>query len=190
MPQNTSVATEPPTTVFLCANCARPGQSSTARFGRPSLPIFPWKSPVQEVVVPCSGRLQPEHLLKAFEAGADLVAVVACQEGNCHYLEGSCRARQRCKYVGDLLEQIGLGRARLMLFHLPGSAGQDMAVGVPQGSKAAPVSDAALTAQINVIAGQVAQALATLPPTPLRERAAALEDIDLSDVEATEENED
>jgi len=25
---------------------------------------------VQEVVVPCAGRLQPEHLLKTFEGGA------------------------------------------------------------------------------------------------------------------------
>lgn len=32
---------------------------------------------MREVVVPCTGRLQPEHLLKPFEAGADLVAVNA-----------------------------------------------------------------------------------------------------------------
>jgi hypothetical protein len=32
--------------------------------------------------------------------------------------------------VGGLIEEAGLSKDRLMLFHLPGSAGEDMALGV------------------------------------------------------------
>ena len=56
------------------------------------LPQFSWPFPVREVLVPCTGRLQPEHLLKAFESGSDLVCAIACAEDNCHYAEGSTAA--------------------------------------------------------------------------------------------------
>ena len=185
-----AAAAEPPLTVFICSNCARGGLTSTARFGQPRTPAIPWKVAAKEIVVACAGRLQPEHLLKAFEAGADAVAVVGCDEGNCHFLEGSCRATRRCEYVGDLLDQIGLGRGRLMLFHLPGSAREDMAVGEPAIKGFPAISEAELAARMYVIALQAAERMAHLPPTPLRERAAALEQIEISEAEETEENED
>ncbi len=183
-------ATEPQMTVFVCANCACAGLAPSARLGQPSVPAFPWKGAVKEIVVPCMGRLQPEHLLKAFEAGADAVGVVACAEGNCHYVEGSCRAGRRCDYVGDLLEEIGLGRGRLMLFHLPGSAREDMAIGAPGAPGGAGTSEAALAAQVVAIAGAAAERLAKLAPSPLRDGAAGGADSEVSEPEETEENED
>lgn len=65
--------------------------------------------------VPCSGKLQPEHLLKAFEAGADLVLVLTCRDGDCRYLEGRRRVERRVEYVRGLLDEIGLGGERLLL---------------------------------------------------------------------------
>jgi F420-non-reducing hydrogenase iron-sulfur subunit len=83
-------------TAFVCSNCARPGLAPTsAGRPRPSVPNFQWPFPVREVLVSCTGRLQPEHVLKAFESGANLVCAVACQEDNCHYLEGSTRCARR-----------------------------------------------------------------------------------------------
>ena len=71
-----------PVTVFVCANCARPGQAPTsAGRPRPAIPDFGWPWPVQEILVACTGRLQPEHVLKAFESGSDVVAMVACRGG-------------------------------------------------------------------------------------------------------------
>ncbi len=66
---------------FICANCARPGQTpdSAGRL-RPTIPEFGWPFHVRQVLVPCSGRLQPEHVLKAFESGADLVVTVSCEK--------------------------------------------------------------------------------------------------------------
>ena len=117
-------------TAFVCANCARPGQApDSAGWSRPIVPRFHWPFPVHEVLVPCAGRLQPEHVLKAFESGADVVCAVACREDNCHYLEGSGRCARRVEYLRGILDEVGLGGERLLLFHLPGTAAEDMALG-------------------------------------------------------------
>jgi coenzyme F420-reducing hydrogenase delta subunit len=117
-------------TVFVCANSARAGlPPACGACERPApLPVA-WPFQAHEVVVPCTGKLQPEHLLKAFEAGTDLVCILACEADNCHYLEGSRRAQRRVEYVRGLLDELGLGGERLLLFHLPGSAKEDMALG-------------------------------------------------------------
>src|SRR5512140_3188435 len=83
----TGAVKEPRAVAFVCANCGRRGLEAAQRFGKTAVPAFGWKDEVQEVEVPCSGRLQPEHLLRPFEAGVDAVVVVACEEANCHYLE-------------------------------------------------------------------------------------------------------
>jgi coenzyme F420-reducing hydrogenase delta subunit len=124
----------PTITAFVCANCARGGckPSSTNR-PAPSIPDFHWTVPVHQLLVPCTGRLQPEHLLKAFEAGADAVCVIGCQGDNCHTLEGSRRCVRRIDYVRGLLEQIGIDPDKLWLFRLPGSAREDRVLGVESG---------------------------------------------------------
>jgi coenzyme F420-reducing hydrogenase delta subunit len=153
--------------VFVCENSARPGRTPTSgkRF-RPETPNFGWPFPVQEVVVPCAGRLQPEHFLKAFEGGAHAIAVVSCEEGNCHHHEGNKRCRRRIEAVSSMLEEVGLGKGRLMLFHLPGSAVQDMDLGA---RASAPASvDATLAQKVAAVRDEFVARVATLAPTPLR----------------------
>lgn len=156
----------PYVTVFVCANCARPGTiPESVNRSRPSVPSFGWPFPAQEILLSCGGRLQPEHVLKAFESGARLVCVVACDEGNCHHLEGSKRCARRVDYVRDLLDEVGLGRERLMLCHLPGTAAEDMALAA---GRPGPAYDPeAARARVAAIRAEVAQALDTLTPTPL-----------------------
>jgi len=155
---------------FICENCARPGlvPSSGIR-RRPTTPDFAWPFPVGEVVVPCAGRLQPEHFLKAFEDGADAIGVICCEEGNCHHLEGNRRCSRRLDYVSGLLEQVGLGANRLMIFHLPGSAVEDMALGLAAGasSTATPVLDATVKGKIAEVREQFVARLATISRNPL-----------------------
>lgn len=157
-------------TVFICANCARPGQAPTsAGRPRPAVPEFGWPWPVREILVACTGRLQPEHVLKAFESGSDMVAMVACEEDNCHYLEGSKRCARRADYLRSILTAIGLGGERLMLFHLPGTAAEDMALAA---GRPAPAFDS--EARAAAICDQVVSALAALPPNPLHRDPAAV----------------
>jgi hypothetical protein len=66
-------------------------------------------------------------VLKAFESGTSIVSVIACEEGNCCFVEGSTRCSRRLEYVRSILREIGLGDQRLLLFHLPGSAAEDLA---------------------------------------------------------------
>lgn len=160
-------AAAPVIVVFICENSARAGRLPTSgkRF-RPETPNFAWPFPVQEVVVPCAGRLQPEHLLKAFEGGADAVAVVCCEEGNCHHHEGNKRCARRIEAVSSMLEEVGLGKGRLMLFHLPGSAVQDMTLGA--GASVPASLDPTLKQKVAAIRDQFVARVSVLAPTPLR----------------------
>jgi coenzyme F420-reducing hydrogenase delta subunit len=171
-PDDWSTETPAAVTVFVCVNCARPSQAPTSA-GRP-LPVVPdfgWPWPVKEVLVPCTGRLQPEQILKALESGSDLVCAVACQEDNCHYLEGSKRCARRMDHIRSILEEIGLGGERLMLFYLPGTAAADMALAA--GRPASACTSEAVGAMVAGIRDQVMQALQDLAPNPLHEAPVA-----------------
>jgi F420-non-reducing hydrogenase iron-sulfur subunit len=63
--------------------------------------------------IPCSGRLEPLHLLTALEEFADAAYFIACPEGTCRYFEGNGRARKRLERSRDAIAQIGLERERL-----------------------------------------------------------------------------
>lgn len=157
-------------TVFVCANCARSGRApSSADRPRPIIPDFEWPVPVERVIVPCGGRLQPEHVLRAFESGSSVVSVVACREDNCHFMEGSRRCTRRTEYIRSLLDEIGLGGERLLLFHLPGSAEQDLAIA---SGRAVPGPDSTLMkGQLAAVREGILEALRSCPPNPLADVA-------------------
>jgi coenzyme F420-reducing hydrogenase delta subunit len=120
---------------------------------------------VRQTLVSCTGRLQPEHVLKAFESGSAAVCMVACQEDDCHYLEGSKRCARRAAFLRSILDQIGLGGERLMLFHLPGTAAEDMALA--SGRAVETLAAADRDAQAVAIREQVIKTLRALPSNPL-----------------------
>ncbi len=65
--------------------------------------------------LPCSGRIESLHLMRALEAGADKVYVITCPEGACRYGEGNSRARKRVAFAQRLIEEIGLEPERFEL---------------------------------------------------------------------------
>jgi F420-non-reducing hydrogenase iron-sulfur subunit len=65
--------------------------------------------------LPCSGRIEPLHFLRAFESGADLVYLITCPEKACRYQQGNVRAGKRIAYAQKLIEEIGLDPDRLIL---------------------------------------------------------------------------
>ena len=75
------------------------------------------------VRVPCSGKVDVIHMLRAFEKGADGVYVVGCMEGDCHYNEGNFRARKRVEQVQRLLDKVGVGGERVKMFNLSSGEG-------------------------------------------------------------------
>jgi len=68
--------------------------------------------------VPCTGRLDVLHLMKAFDQGADGVAIFACPEDQCHYIDGSKKADERVKYLKKSLDVLGIGGDRLTLHNV------------------------------------------------------------------------
>jgi coenzyme F420-reducing hydrogenase delta subunit len=126
--------------VFECAGAAPANGARETAAARQALPTG---GAIQTVRVPCSGKLQPEHLLKAFEAGADLVVVLACSDGDCRYLEGRRRIERRLDYVRGLLDEIGLGGKRLVLVDRPpdgrANGTQEALAALPAGLTASPL---------------------------------------------------
>lgn len=73
--------------------------------------------------LPCTGKIEVDYLLAAFERGVDGVIVAGCLEGGCHFLEGNLRARRRVERARQLLSEIGLEPERLEMFNLSSAEG-------------------------------------------------------------------
>ncbi len=82
---------------------------------------------IKIIKVPCTGRVDIIHILKAFEAGADGVYLVGCLEGDCHYLNGNIRAGKRVKYIKKLLEETGIGSDRVSMYNVSSAEGMKFA---------------------------------------------------------------
>jgi len=78
---------------------------------------------VRIIRLPCTGKVDAIHLMKAFEDGADGVFVAGCLEGECHYLEGNLRAKKRVAYVKRLLSEVGTDPQRVEMFSLSSAMG-------------------------------------------------------------------
>jgi coenzyme F420-reducing hydrogenase delta subunit/ferredoxin len=68
---------------------------------------------VRLVRFPCTGRMNPLVIIKAFEQGADGVLVSGCHPGDCHYVQGNLVARRRFTIFRSLMDFIGLDLKRL-----------------------------------------------------------------------------
>ena len=73
---------------------------------------------IRVIHVPCTGKVEPEHILGAFEKGADGVLIAGCLEGGCHFLEGNLRAKKRSNFLKKTLDEIGLQGERLLMVNL------------------------------------------------------------------------
>jgi coenzyme F420-reducing hydrogenase delta subunit len=73
---------------------------------------------VRIIHAPCTGKIEMEHILEAFEKGIDGILVAGCLEGGCHFLEGNLRARKRTDRIRSILDEIGVGGGRLKMVNL------------------------------------------------------------------------
>lgn len=73
---------------------------------------------VEWVSIPCGGALDELHILRAFEAGAEQVMVLACYEGACRSVEGNKWAERRVSAARALLEEAGIAGWRLAFRHI------------------------------------------------------------------------
>lgn len=78
---------------------------------------------VRVLRLPCTGKVEIDFLMRAFEKGADAVVVAGCLEGGCHFQEGNLRARKRTERVKGFMKEIGLEPERLEMFNLSSAEG-------------------------------------------------------------------
>jgi coenzyme F420-reducing hydrogenase delta subunit len=78
------------------------------------------------VPMPCSSALEPAIVLRAFEAGADAVMVLACRPEYCRLGDGSSRAARRMARASRILSEAGIGEGRIIFAGgLPGEGDRD-----------------------------------------------------------------
>lgn len=77
--------------------------------------------------VMCSGRVEPQFVLKAFSEGADGVLIAGCHPGECHYVEGNLKALRRFHLLRKMAEQFGIDRDRIQLVWASASEGTVLA---------------------------------------------------------------
>ena len=100
---------EPTIACFLCNWCtyaAADHAGSNRKTYHPGIRI---------IRTPCSGRVEPDIVMKAFREGADGVLVCGCHPGDCHYVEGNYKTERRMRLLGRLLEQFGIEPERFRL---------------------------------------------------------------------------
>ena len=108
---------EPVIVAFCCHYCAYTA-ADMAGSQRLTYPAN-----VKIVRVPCSGKVDALHLVKAFEKGADGVYVAGCLEGDCHFKNGNLRAAKTVENVQKYLEEIGIEKERLEMVMMSAGMG-------------------------------------------------------------------
>ncbi|MHA2233278.1 MAG: hydrogenase iron-sulfur subunit [Candidatus Hodarchaeales archaeon] len=73
------------------------------------------------VRVPCTGKVDPLYILRAFELGVDGVIVSGCLPDQCHYINGNFAAEKRIKLVKGVLDEIGFDGNRLEQYWISAS---------------------------------------------------------------------
>ena len=131
---------EPVIVAFCCHYCAY----TAADMAGSQRICYP--ANVKIIRVPCSGKVDTIHILKAFEGGADGVYVAGCLEGDCHFKTGNVRAAKRVTYARKLLDDIGIDGQRLEMVNLSAGMGERFAE----------------------IARQITEKIRTLGPNPVR----------------------
>ena len=99
---------EPRITAFVCNWCTYTGAdlAGTSRLHM--------ASNVRLIRLPCTGRIDPLFIVKAFERGADGVIVSGCHPADCHYTSGNYHARRRWMVFRDLLDFTGIDVRRIV----------------------------------------------------------------------------
>ena len=100
---------EPRILGILCTWCSYSGADSAGQAHTAYPPN------VEVVRVMCSGRVDPAFIIEALADGADGVLVCGCHPGDCHYINGNCKAAARMTMLSTMLDQFGIERERVRL---------------------------------------------------------------------------
>lgn len=115
---------EPVIVGFLCNWCS---YRAADLAGTSRIKYAPNMRPIR---VMCSGRVDPQFVLKALRHGADGVLIAGCHPGECHYVNGNIKALRRFTLLKNTLEQWGIEDERVQLLWASASEGSVLAAAV------------------------------------------------------------
>ena len=117
---------EPVIVAFCCNWCSYAGAdlSGTNRLNYPAN--------VKIIRVPCSCRVNPMFILRAFQKGADGVIICGCHPGDCHYTSGNYFTRRRITLLYSMLDFLGIERNRTSLEWVSAAEGAKFAATMEQ----------------------------------------------------------
>ena len=109
---------EPKIIAFVCNWCTYTGAdlAGTSR--------MKYQPNIRMIKLPCTGRIDPVFIIKAFERGADGVLVSGCHPGDCHYNAGNFHARRRWIMFSKLLDYLGIDESRIHFSWVSASEGK------------------------------------------------------------------
>jgi len=108
---------EPKILAFCCNWCSYAG-ADLAGVSR-----FQYPPNIRIIRVMCSGRVEPEFLVKALSLGVDGVLVCGCHIGDCHYIYGNHRTAKRMAILKRILGYLGIDPSRMKLEWVSASEG-------------------------------------------------------------------
>jgi F420-non-reducing hydrogenase iron-sulfur subunit len=105
---------------IFCNWCSFAGadQAGTSRMQRPAN--------LRIMRVMCSGRVEPEWILRALKAGTDGVLICGCHIGDCHYVEGNFKTVKRMPLLFKMIEQFGINPKRVRFEFVSASEGAEL----------------------------------------------------------------
>lgn len=112
---------EPLIVAFCCNWCSYAGAdlAGTSRLNYPAN--------VKIIKVPCSCRVNPLFVLRAFQRGADGVLIAGCHPGDCHYSTGNYFTRRRFTLFTNLLDYVGIEKDRFKVEWISAAEGNKFA---------------------------------------------------------------
>jgi coenzyme F420-reducing hydrogenase delta subunit len=111
-----------PNIVAFCCNWCSYAGADLAGTNRLNYP-----ADVKIIRVPCTCRVNPMFVLRAFEKGADGVIICGCHPGDCHYTSGNYYTRRRMTLLFSMLDYLGIEKDRTRVEWISAAEGEKFA---------------------------------------------------------------
>ncbi|MCE7744168.1 MAG: hydrogenase iron-sulfur subunit [Candidatus Heimdallarchaeota archaeon] len=119
--KNNDQTFEPNLLAFCCNWCSYAG-ADLAGLSRLKYPPN-----IRIIRTMCSGRVDPQFVVDAFENGADGVLIAACHLGDCHYISQNYKTYKRVNLLHKLMDSFGIEKDRLRLEFISAGEGNKFA---------------------------------------------------------------
>ncbi len=111
---------------LLCNGCGYPAADRAGEeILKKNTKAYPYN--VLPLLVECGGRIDCQHVLKAFKSGFDGVVIARCYEGRCHNIVGNIDMDRRLNLLREVLRNLGFDSEQLRIINIAYNEGVQFA---------------------------------------------------------------